>query len=285
MELTYGLELEWADVDKRITLPATAEWNWLDWTICNSDGHANDPTGQTWVYGSEINTKPTKTIAEQVAIVKELKTLLNPANTFSCALHVHIGLPDKEITTLQQIFRYINKEQKKFLATAWQEHPFDENNFSLPQASKAAKKYHSSLLRRRINVLPQSRVDEILQATTFDEFYNAHAPFSEKTGRRVWHLSARTGINLKSLKKHGTIEFRCFAGSTSPEEIENALLWCDQFVRNALSTHEDWAISYKRLPKKLPRQPVYNDNWFLLYNKFIATQYKGKVDGRSHISE
>ncbi|MEN6369497.1 MAG: hypothetical protein ABFD77_07360, partial [Thermotogota bacterium] len=58
---TYGVELEYADVKFGNPLPNGCAWNTKDNTIVNSNGIANDPLGKLWLFGGEINTRPTDT--------------------------------------------------------------------------------------------------------------------------------------------------------------------------------------------------------------------------------
>lgn len=278
MELTYGLELEWSDVDKRIPLPETkAVWNWDDYTIVNTDGHANDPTGETWVYGSEINTLPTATIDEQIAIVADLAELLNPATTYTNATHVHIAYEPlkNDIALMQKFFEYTLANQDDFFRIAWRTSPA----FGTPEQIKEANKYMATRSKIYIGKVPPNRITEIRQATTPQEFYEAHAPLSEKTGKRVWHLSARAGINMKSLFKHGTVEFRCFPGSHDPEAIRQAMLFCDQFFKAALGDQKPVREFIR--PKLLPILPPYDP---YLEKRYQETKFKGTTNGRSRIS-
>ena len=275
--LTYGLELEWSDVDKRIELPAGAEWNWDDYTIVNTDGHANDPTGASYIYGAEINTIPTSTIDEQIEVVKKLAKLLNPATTYRAALHIHIAHESliKDINLLQKFFAYALANENDFFRIAWRKTPY----IGSPEQTKIANKWHTTNDRIFVGKVPPNRVKEIQQAKTPREFYEAHAPFSEKTGKRVWHLSARAGINMKSLFKHGTVEFRCFAGSHDPDEIKQAMEWCEQFFIHALT--DQLPVRQFKLPTKLPLCPPFNE---IMEQRYQATKFKGTTNGRSRIS-
>jgi len=278
MKLTYGLELEWSDIDKRTSLPEDlAVWNWDDYTIVNTDGHANDPTGGTYVYGSEINTLPTETIDEQVEVVRVLAELLNPATTYRAALHVHIAYEPliKDIDLLQKFFAYALANEQDFFKIAWRPSP----SLGTKEEVKIATKWHTMNNRIFVGKVPPNRIKEIQKATTPQEFYEAHAPLSEKTGKRVWHLSARAGINMKSLFKHGTVEFRCFAGTHDPDEVREAMKWCEQFFIHALT--DQLPVRKFVMPTKMPICPPFDAQ---MEKRYQETKFKGTTNGRSRIS-
>lgn len=281
--LTFGLELEWADVDKRTPIPADlGAWDWKDYTIVNSDGHANDPTGKSWVYGGEINTAVTATPHEQADIVQALNDLLHPTVNHSCALHVHIGYPPlkDDIVLLQQFMAYTIREQAYFYATSFRQRKPSALMYPDDVELKAAKKHHAARAHRSTKRLPANRVTEVMNADNPQAFYDAHAPLSGNTGKRVWHLSARSGVNMKALWKHGTVEFRCFAGTTSAAEALAAVEWSRLFFTNALTDGQ--SMRDFPVPEQLPVAVAYDH---ALQRGFDATKFEGRVDGRSHIGD
>lgn len=232
MNLSYGLELEWADVDRTTALPY-GKWSNEDYTIVNSDGHANCPTGTRWRYGGEINTTPTKTIEGQLLQVETCRDLLKPTINYRCNLHVHVGFDPLTLDVAKALLRFIVR---------WQDDVYKLVE-PIPQPTRDEylhdDEYRGAMKRfRRRQVshqcrLPRERVLEALEATSIQEFYDSHAP-KGKRGQRVWPIAPRAGMNTRALKEHGTIEFRHFAGSDDVVEIGDALRWCDGFVRCAL---------------------------------------------------
>ncbi len=237
---TIGLELEWADVDRWSEIPPhLGTWNLQDYSIVNSDGHANCPNGATWRWGGEINTVPTETPQQQAAIVDMLRVLLNPTINYKCNLHVHV-MPDvdllADVDSLRRVAKLLREAESFVFGTIdplppiqWQE---DEEayNGEVKRYNRNKKSHHGS-----ISIL---RWDEMMSATTVQEFKDAHAP-STKSGGRAWHIAQRTGMNLRSLWKHGTIEFRHFFGTADPEEIESAARWCQTFLEMVVSYRND----------------------------------------------
>lgn len=236
MDLSYGLELEWADVDRRATLPpGCGEWSSADYTIVNSDGHANDPTGATWQWGGEINTKPSLTIAQQLAQVRSLRRALGPTINYRCNLHVHIGFATTHITVelARRLLAFTVEWQLKLYPLI---EPIPKprlDDFADVEAYDGAMRRYRRRHVSHQHRLPPKRVKEALAARTLDEFYEAHAPLTA-AGRRAWHLAPRPGINTRSLHKHGTIEFRHFPGSADEQEISDALDWCRIYIECAL---------------------------------------------------
>ena len=101
-----------------------------------------------------------------------------------------------------------------------------------PSDKGAMKRYRRRKVSHQQKV-PKDRVERALQATTFDEFFAAHAPTS-KEGKPVWALTTRAGINLLQLKETGTIEFRHFTCTKSGMELLDCFCWVHQFFYCAL---------------------------------------------------
>ncbi len=233
---TVGLELEWADVDRWSEIPAhLGSWNTEDYSIVNSDGHANSPDGSTWRWGGEINTRPTESVGSQRLIVEELVRLLNPTVNFKCNLHVHVQPDFNLLQDLERLKRVaiILRTAEKFVFSTVDPMPRPVDASELKRWRRNLKSHHGSV--------PEARFHEMMCAGTVQEFKDAHAP-PTKTGGRAWHVVSRTGMNLRSLWKHETIEFRHFFGTVDPEEIASAAKWCKEFLDHVVfqSLSEDF---------------------------------------------
>jgi len=250
---TYGVELEYADVYRFNNLPKGSSWNDMDNTIVNSTGIANDPKGKLWEFGGEINTKPTKTIKEQIKVIKEINKVLEPKPVinYRCNLHIHIGIKglNEDLKALKKLLRYIHRYQKEafdivehiplplFLDYKKKEH--------LKGAMKRYKRRHRSHQHK----LSDKVVGNILKAKTPQAFFEEHAPLTDKG--RMWFFAPRAGINLRQLfDGTKTIEFRHFPGTLNMKEMKSCLLWCREFVYEALNSQKSPAKIYSRLSKK-----------------------------------
>lgn len=236
---TYGCELEWSDVDKRISIPEElGSWDWEDTTIVNSDGHANDPKAKNYFFGGEINTKPTDTISEQIKNIGLLSSLLSPKSYYRANLHIHVGMEGltEDLEIQKKLLRYI-KDNDEFIyhEMLFRPEPTKEM-YPDPNVLKAAKKFHRQQVIWAKKSMASDRVEKCLAATTVREFYEGHFLYSEKHKRIFYHLSSpRAGINLRSLHKNGTVEFRCWPGTTNLDQIEDAMEFCREFMDAALN--------------------------------------------------
>lgn len=271
---TIGLELEWADVDRWKELPPElGTWNDQDYSIVNSDGHANDPTGRTWRWGGEINTVPTETAIAQGEIVRQLGNLLQPTINYKCNLHVHVK-PDvdllKDLDLLKRVATYMRESEQFVFNTI---DPLPQPTSTDPEIRKGETARYRRNLKSHHGSIPLARWSEMMLAVTVHEFKDAHAP-PTKTGGRAWHIVQRTGMNLRSLWKHGTIEFRHFFGSCEPEEIVSAAQWCQLFVAEALDSSITASVLFKDrryFPWRFPRPQPYDHQLAL---GFEATKWK-----------
>ncbi len=141
--------------------------------------------------------------------------------------------------------------------------PFPEyREYPDPEHLKGAMKRYRRRLVSHQHSLPQNRLDEMMLAKTPQEFHDAHAAPSKDGTKRLWHIAPRAGMNMRSLWKHGTIEFRHFPGTLDPEEVHDCAMWCQEFVRIAMMssrneiagtpqtlTHDLWKSRTWKIPK------------------------------------
>lgn len=235
---TVGLELEWADVNRLATIdPTVAEWNERDYSIVNSDGRANCPRGEECELGGEINTRPTRTAEEQGAIVRTLASQLRPTINYKCNTHVHVRpavdlLAD--LNLLKSVAQWMRDQERIVYDLVDPLPPPTKRDYPNPEHLRGARKRRRRDMTSHHHRVPEERWREMMSATTPTEFYDAHAP-PTAFGRRAFHITPRAGMNLRSLWKHGTIEFRHFHGTCDPNEATDAAEWCLRFVDRALS--------------------------------------------------
>jgi hypothetical protein len=257
-DFTYGVELEYGDSYRFGKLPEGAQWNDKDNTCVSTTGIANDPLGLLYQYGGEINTKPTNTIAEQIEHIKEINAALNPAPVvnYRSNLHIHVRVPGlkDDLENCKKLLRYI---------TEFQQLAFDiVETIPVPNKSMLAPEVYEWELKRMKRrkkshqyKLPESRVAAMLNTTTTQEFYEEHAPLTDKG--RMWYFSPRAGINLRQMwEETNTIEFRHFPGTLDMVEMESCIRWCRDFIDAALNTEKTpteifWETSFK-FPKFQP---------------------------------
>lgn len=270
--ITFGVELEWADVDRRIAIdPSLGSWDFKDYTIVNSNGMANDPTG-AYPIGGEINTRPTDNVDEQVEIIKKLAELLSPVINYRCNLHVHVGIkgfPDS-IDQLKKVATYLrNGEEFVYTFVEPIPKPSREEFLSDEEFTGAMKRYRRRLVSHHHSV-PNARWKEMMGAQTINDFMLAHAPLS-KNGTRAFHITPRAGMNLRSIEKHGTIEYRHFPGSSNQNEIRSCLEWVGLYTTAALGMGWSPAEIYNSQDWNFPQFRQYEHALEVGYQK---TKYK-----------
>lgn len=268
---TYGAEHEWADWDMRTPLPEGFGRDVKDYTIVNTNGVANDPTGRAYPFGGEINTPPTTTIAGQVYHLFNLKELLPEATVnHRSNLHLHIRVPGlkDDLEKLKQVQRYIHEMMP--LVLPWVEPipepvPFEpgqdpENQVDPRWYGGAVRRYN----RRKVShhtLLTPKRLATQLATTTLTDFFEAEVPRSRGAGKPQWHFQPRLCVNLRQLLQTDTIEFRHFPGTLDEGELETCLNWCHDFLRAAFLGHDkDWLISFMKdvYPQEaFPKFPPY----------------------------
>lgn len=269
---TYGIELEFADINIHNKLPDGAIWNKQDYSIVSSNGIANDPTGALYQFGGEINTKPTKTIEEQLLHIQDIINILDPKPVinYKCNLHIHIGVPGlkDDLHSLKTIAWYIrNYEKQAYDICNPLLEPTKEKYPDKSELEAAIKRNNHNKKSHQL-ILSEERYQEIMNSTNFTEFYEGHFPGNK--GHKAY-MSKRPGINMRSLKDNGTIEFRHFFGTLDLLEYKSCITWCSEFLNAALNTGEEPKSIIKRFPwmifPKAKRFSLY------LQRGFEKTQY------------
>ena len=238
-KFTYGLELEVQDIDITI-MPDEylGSWNAIEYGIVNSDGTTNRCNNK----GGEFNLKPTDSIKGQIELLKKFKETYPLASAgYRDVTHIHIAIPGlkDDIDALLKFFVYVEDNMDfilKYLCPPFPE-PKREDYPTNPDFKRAKWFYYrkSSWFRHRV---PQDRVQEILKATTPNEFYVKHFWFNEDYGKyeKLANIK-RAAINFMSIFYHGTVEFRFFTATVNLLEIEDFYEFCDQVTRAALWDH------------------------------------------------
>lgn len=237
-EWSYGVELEYGNCYRFTELPDGAQWNDKDNTCVSSTGIANDPDGKLYEYGGEINTRPTNTILEQIDHISKINNVLtNPQAiiNYRSNLHIHVRVPGlkDDLESCKKLLRYIDRYQSQAFEIV-ELIPEPNKNTLSPEEYKWAKIRQKRRYKSHQYKLPQSRVEAMLNATTTQEFFEEHAPLTDKG--RMWYFSPRAGINLRQMwEETNTIEFRHFPGTMHLGEMESSIRWCKNFLDAALN--------------------------------------------------
>jgi hypothetical protein len=255
-DFTFGVELEYADVNRFNKLPEGAMWNTKDYSIVNSNGIANDPTGELYAFGGEINTKPTNTIEEQVAHIQEINDMLvpKPVINYKCNLHIHIRVPGlkDDLEALKKVMKYIHDfGQQAFELVDPIRLPTNQQ-YPLPEELKAAKKRNK--IGSHHGIVEEEKYNRIMNSLSPIGFYHAHA---NRTNNDKLIFPKRTGINMRQLfdAPVDTIEFRHFFGTVDMLEMKSCLTWCSEFLNAAINTGETPNNIIKRNPwMKFPKE-------------------------------
>lgn len=247
---TFGVELEYADVRFGNPLPKGCAWNTKDNTIVNSNGIANDPAGKLWLFGGEINTRPTDTPEEQAALVSEVIAMLEPKPVINYRdnLHVHVRVPGlcDDLEACKRLLSYVTGFAGEAFALVEPIPDPVRADYPDEEAHEGAWKRCRRRHKSHQHMLPAARVHEMMMATTTRGFFEGHAALG-KDGKRAWFFSPRAGINLRQMwEATGTIEFRHFPGTLSEEEMFSCVEWCRLFLDAALNTGERPSAIFER---------------------------------------
>jgi len=260
MEATFGAEYELGDVDRTKLMPDGAAWNFKDHSIANSTGIANDEKAKLYTLGGEINTAPSSSIEEQLAIWKRIAASQTRIHiNHRTNLHLHIRVPGlkEDLTMLKRLMAYVQKHQDRVYELIEPLETPKRKMFATDASFKGALARYKRRLVSHQNKLKLGQVKACLNAESPEEFINGHAP-KDKNGKPLWALAVRSGINLSQLRETDTIEFRHFTPTLDVEELECCFQWIHDFTEAALTTGESVDEIYAKRNWKFPRFAEYD---------------------------
>lgn len=250
---TFGVELEWPDVDTRTPLPDGWAWSVLDFSIVNSNGTANDPRRKLVRYGGELNSPPYTTPHDMAAATAELWSLLRPGINYRSNLHIHIRVPGllEDLAALLRLTSFTRLHLPRMIDTL---DPLAGllTGVTDPAAREGAVKRLKHSKRSRHYFIPEARHQRRLAAPTVMDALYAEYP-RHADGSPVWHIGIREAVNVQSLRKHNTVEFRCFAAPTGWRQVLTAAVFARTWLLHAFNE-----VAPPPVPIGLPRQLPYD---------------------------
>jgi hypothetical protein len=236
--LTYGLELEWADTLRSLAIPKDlGSWNLHEDTIVNSDGTSNDQMGDRGGKGGEINTVPSESKDRQVEIARSLITLFTdagcpPTVNYKCAMHVHVGYYgiQDDLDRMKALMKYVSDYQVELLWSTFKlSEPKVQSYESIEDYKFAVEYFRKYTVPYRAHFYHPEVVSRALSSKSPEEFFDVIRPIEDE-----FDETDRSYINLSSIEKNGTVEFRQFSSTTDSEQVRDAIDWCEAFVTEAL---------------------------------------------------
>lgn len=260
--LTYGAELELADLDRTKPLLPGQCWDIKDFSMVNSNGIAVDPKGISWAKGGEICMRPENSPRELLLQFGNTKVLFPEMKVnYRSNLHVHVRIPGlkDDLAELKRLQLFIHDWFKPWIGVL-EPIPSPKAHSRAELESEEHKGAMARFRRRHKShqtFLTSKRVAYQQEAKTVQEFMEREVPKS-KAGAVMWHAQSRCCVNIRQLRETDTIEFRHFPGTTNPQEFLAAVEWVEHFTRLFLTGAPPKALEQAvhefapRLPKFEP---------------------------------
>lgn len=295
INFSYGCELEWSDVDRRVDIPVElGEWEGpkiagyymgSEIDIVNTKGQwkgvGTDPLCLTCRVGGEIHTQPSHYIASQVLRVMRILDLFSVANV-ACPNHghIHVGVPGllQDLELLKNVFRYTQLNQDQVIKAAAGYDAADQKEIMNSDLADWVKQY---LLVGDGKHIRQELFNRVEQATSVQEVLQI---LREEPCEDWEHVSGtttptpdshRTAINLFNLTKGETIEFRIFRASVNPVEIFSCLKFAQRYMEEAILGEKGKPV-WQILEEGVFRFPKLNFNYDLAKGWQNTRQTKGR---------
>lgn len=237
LERTFGLEIEYADLDKHnVYLPAPYTWDEEE-VIHNTDGTRGTVSAR---YGGEINTPPMKLCHADLDTLKLVVDSCRDNGAVArrdCGVQVHIFVGDLEVEELKRIY-FLSYYTTNILKELCMLPPYcDEQHFRRSPET-------SYFLR-------------VCEAKSFSDL--EHCFESNHNKGFIRHF-----VNISSYFVRKTVEFRIFNSTTDFNEMVRCIMFAYRFVDYALKhdiddfkTFTNVADFVKRtkVPTDLPKLP------------------------------
>lgn len=252
--LSFGCELEWSDIDRRVDIPADlGSWEGpkiagyyvgSEIDIVNTKGrwkgHGTDPLCLTCPVGGEIHTQPSNSIETQMIRVMKIMNLFSTV-AVACPNHghIHVAIPGikQDLKALKNIFRYVQREEGDLIKTCC--------GYTIEEAKSVRESSLEQWVKDYLLVGDGKSLDpdiyaKVEEATSVQEIiklleYTPCTDWYWDTNVRVpTENSHRTAFNLFNLTKGETVEFRIFRATINPVELYSTLYFSQRFVEEAL---------------------------------------------------
>lgn len=252
--LSFGLELEWSDIDRKIDIPEElGEWEGpkvagyylgSELDIVNTKGvwkgHGTDPLCINCPVGGEIHTQPSYTIESQMLRFMRIMNLF-PTVCVACPNHghIHVRIPGlkKNMELLKNVFQYVKENELDLMKACC---GYDKEEYEKVMNSDLEEWVKSYLLIGDGKQINPTIYQEVHEADSVSEIMNLleETPAIDydwvMESGAVTENSHRTCVNLFNLTKGETIEFRIFRASINPVEVYSSLYLSKRFVEEAL---------------------------------------------------
>lgn len=231
---TFGLEMEYADMDKtKVYLPQGWTWDEEE-VITNTDGTRGTFTKPI---GGEINTAPltlTHNDMEKLHDVVRSIEISGAKVSRDNGLDVHIYIGDLTLEELKNIFLLSYHATPAMRIMCKQAEYADEQRY-----------------------YPAPILEHYLAAKKAETFESLRSVFEDSSKKGF----VRYFVNITSYFVRNTVEFRCFNATKQWNEIVDCILFAYRFVNYAIThTEEDFKkltdvesfIKATKVPKRLP---------------------------------
>lgn len=232
---TWGAELELGDIPRDFKIPEhLGRWDQSETEILNLRepyaGRASDPQGIDPPMGGEINTRPTRSMQEQVDRIWEILEMFTqmghpPTNCHIQALHIHCHVPGltSDVEGLRSLTRYI-KTNQDVMTKAVHGTTYDSRMKLQPGGALT----YTGHMRN----MPDWYCDNICTAKDFEDFIRLHC-----TGKDAKSMGRplRYVVNTYNLKHTQTVEFRAFVQTLVLKRLQSAFEITRAFMDSALN--------------------------------------------------
>jgi len=275
---TYGFELEIGDVPRDIKIPKElGEWEYSERDVINLRNPYKliccDPLGKDPPYGGEINTKPTKTINEQInkilSIIEFFKENgYSPTTNCVSHNHIHIHVPKlvSDIKSLKLLTQYIKENQSYTVKKIYDFKPF-------PEIKQTGTTYYFKFDGGRL--MPNWMCNNIINMSqSFEDYIRLHSCGKDGKARA---RPLRYAVNTYCLKHIKTVEFRFFRHSFNEEHLRSSFEFVKLFMDSALNKGPSVKTILNNNKFSFPKF-IYNHEQCLAWKKTKYDSSRGKKE-------
>lgn len=264
---TWGLELEWGDVDRRLNIPpGLGSWSMWETEVLNLRapyaGIACDPLGVNPPFGGEINTKPSVGWEGQLDKFEGLVEFFGDAGcapTITClqGIHIHVHVPGlrEDLPTLKRMAEYVRRNQEDYIQAV---HGYFSD--ARIRACKATR-----TMSRSAKKIPEWMLDNLQRTESVEHFMKVF-----RSGKDGWKIDANTtmpqrhSVNIYNLSKIDTLEYRAPRSTLDVTQLRDLLSFHQRMTEASLRDGQSVADLLKSQEWSFPLfrfQPAHYQAW------------------------
>lgn len=273
----FRIEYDFSDFPIKRILSDGCQLNSENFSIVNSNGIANDPTGRNYERGGGIVTPWTQTWEEQIDIFRALRKSNPEARiNYRSRLRVEVRIPQlkRDLSRLKLLNNYIYWNARDLLEIIAPYHEPMPMGFSTKEEHMGSRDFwenHSRVF------LERDTFDRQGLSNSWQQFFELEALWDSRRKRSSYELVRKGSISLRQMLYSDSVDFRFFPGTMNSRLVGNCMQWCVYFLLCAFDRENVRNLKRQTRLWEFPKNRRYQHDLEIKYQK---TRSDGSMPAR-----